>query len=132
MASWLFELFAESGCLEEPSLTVGLLPKLQPSSFEKLMLTHIVIWKYRVDIEHEVREEHVGLLRALVGTIPELVSLSVGFDVLRLPRSYHTGLVAVFHDRAGLQGYTINPAHIRVAELGRSISEHVSSVDFED
>ncbi|MDQ3667549.1 MAG: Dabb family protein [Acidobacteriota bacterium] len=96
------------------------------------MLTHIVIWKYRQDIEQEVRAEHLGLLRALVGTIPQLVSLSVGFDVLQLPRSYDSGLVAVFHDRAGLQAYTIHPAHIKVAELGRSISEHVASVDFED
>lgn len=96
------------------------------------MLTHIVVWKYRSDIEAEVREEHVGLLRGLVDTIPELVSLSVGFDVLRLPRSYDTGLVAIFHDRAGLESYTIHPAHIRVAELGRRISEHVASVDFED
>lgn len=95
------------------------------------MLTHIVVWKYRRDIDQEVRDEHVGLLRALVGAIPELVSLSVGFDVLRLPRSYSTGLVAVFQDRAGLQAYTIHPAHIRAAELGRSISEHVASVDFE-
>jgi Stress responsive A/B Barrel Domain len=95
------------------------------------MLTHIVIWKYRVDIEQEVRAEHVTLLRELVRTIPEIVSLSVGFDVLHLPRSYDTGLVAIFHDRAGLEAYTIHPAHIRVAELGRSISEHVASVDFE-
>ena len=96
------------------------------------MLTHIVIWKYRADIEQEVREEHVSLLRGLVRTIPELVSLSVGFDFLRLPRSYDTGLVAVFHNRAGLEAYTIHPSHIKVAELGRSISEHVASVDFED
>jgi hypothetical protein len=95
------------------------------------MLTHIVIWKYRVDIEDEVREDHVSLLGALVGTIPEIVSLAVGFDVVRLPRSYDTGLVAIFHDRAGLEAYTIHPAHIEVAELGRSISEHVASVDFE-
>ncbi len=96
------------------------------------MLTHIVIWKYRADIEQEVREEHVALLRVLVGAIPDLVSLSVGFDLLRLPRSYDTGLVAVFHNRAGLEAYTIHPAHIRVAELGASISEHVASVDFEN
>ena len=95
------------------------------------MLTHIVIWKYRGDIEQEVREEHVGILRALVGTIPQIVSLSVGFDSLRLPRSYDTGLVAVFHDRAELEAYTVHPAHIKVAELGRSISEHVASVDFD-
>ena len=96
------------------------------------MLTHIVIWKYRKDIEREVREDHVALLRGLVGTIPEIVSFSVGFDVLHLPRSYDTGLVTVFQDRAGLEAYTIHPAHIKVAELGRSISEHLASVDFED
>ena len=95
------------------------------------MLTHIVIWKYRPDIEQEVREEHVGLLSRLAATIPEVVDLSVGFDVLHLPRSYSTGLVAVFHDRAGLEAYTIHPDHIKVAELGRSISQHVASVDFE-
>ena len=96
------------------------------------MLTHIVIWKYRADIEQEVREEHVGLLRALAATISEIVSLSVGFDVLGLPRSYDAGMVAVFRDRRGLESYTIHPDHIKVAELGRSISEHIASVDFEN
>ncbi|MGI9167538.1 MAG: Dabb family protein [Pyrinomonadaceae bacterium] len=95
------------------------------------MLTHIVIWKYRADIEQEVREEHVGLLRGLAATIPEIVSLSVGFDVLRLQRSYDTGLVAVFRHRKGLASYTIHPDHIKAAEFGASISEHVASVDIE-
>ena len=95
------------------------------------MLTHIVIWKYRADVEQEVREEHVALLRSLTDAIPETVSLSVGFDTLRLPRSYDTGLVAVFRDRAGLDAYTIHPEHVRVAEFGRNISDHVASVDFE-
>ena len=96
------------------------------------MLTHIVIWKYREDVGEEERLRHVGMLRALVGVIPEIVSFSVGFDVLRLPRSYDTGLVAVFRDRAGLDAYTVHPEHQKVAEFGRGISEHVASVDFED
>ncbi len=95
------------------------------------MLTHVVIWKYRQDIEQEVREQHVALLRGLKVLIPEIESLAVGFDVLSLPRSYDTGLVATFQDRAGLEAYTVNPEHIRVAALGKSISEHVASVDFE-
>ena len=71
---------------------------LHPSAFilEKVMLTHIVIWKYRAEVEAEVREEHVRLLRSLPTFIKEVVSLSVGFDVLRLPRSYDSGLVATF------------------------------------
>ena len=96
------------------------------------MLTHIVVWKYRADVEQEVREEHVRLLRKLSSVIKEVQSLAVGFDSLRLPRSYDTGLVAVFADRAGLDSYSLHPDHIKVAEFGRSISEHVVSVDFED
>ncbi len=96
------------------------------------MLTHIVVWKYRDDIEEFAREEHVNLLRSLGKITPEVKSLSVGFDMLYLPRSYDTGLVAVFADREALDAYTVHPEHIKVAEFGRSISEHVASVDFVD
>jgi len=96
------------------------------------MLTHIVVWKYRADVEQELREEHVARLRRLSSIIPEIESFAVGFDTLLLARSYDTGLVAVFRDRAALDAYTIHPEHIIVADFGRSISEHVASVDFED
>jgi quinol monooxygenase YgiN len=96
-----------------------------------VMLTHVVVWKYRADIEPEVREEHVRLLRALMPVIKELESLSVGFDVVKLPRSFDTGLVAVFRDRAALEAYTVHPDHIKVAAFGKTISEQVASVDFE-
>jgi stress responsive alpha/beta barrel protein len=95
------------------------------------MLTHIVIWKYRADVDPEVREEHVRLLRGLPSLIREIVSLSVGFDVIRLPRSYDSGLVATFKDRAALQAYTVHLEHVKAAEFGRKISDHVASVDFE-
>lgn len=95
------------------------------------MLTHIVIWKYRAEIEQAVREEHVALLSHLPSVIPEVMSFNIGFDVIGLPRSYDTGLVATFRDRAALDAYTIHPEHIVAADFGRTISEHVASVDFE-
>jgi hypothetical protein len=96
------------------------------------MLTHIVIWKYKSDAGEEERREHVEMLRRLPSVIPEVQSFAVGFDVLRLPRSYHTGLVATFRDRAGLEAYTVHPEHVAVADFGRNVSEHVASVDFEE
>ena|SRR5882762_3331494 len=95
------------------------------------MLTHIVIWRYRPDVEPEVREEHVALLRALAPVIKEIESLQVGFDVLTLPRSFDSGLVAVFRDRAALDAYTVHPEHLKVVAFGKTISEQVASVDFE-
>ena len=96
------------------------------------MFTHIVIWKYLDEVQQEIRDQHVSLLRSLPAQVPEIISLSVGFDVLKLPRSYDTGLVAVFRDRAGLDAYTAHPEHVKAAELGRNISAHVASVDFEN
>ena len=96
------------------------------------MLTHIVVWKYKPEVSAERRREHVERLRRLAGVIPEIQSFAVGVDILGLPRSYHTGLVATFRDRGGLEAYAVHPEHVAVAGMGRAISEHVASVDFEE
>ena len=95
------------------------------------MLTHIVVWKYRADVPQAAREEHVARLRSISGVVPGIETFSVGFDTLHLARSYDTGLVAVFRDRAALDAYTVHPEHVQVADFGRSISDRVASVDFE-
>ena len=95
------------------------------------MLIHIVIWKYRTDTPQSSREEHVARLRSLSSVVPGIESFQVGFDILHLPRSYDTGLAAVFRDRAALDDYTVHPDHVEVANFGRDLSETVASVDFE-
>ncbi len=96
------------------------------------MLNHIVVWKYRTSTTRAERDEHVARLRRLPAVVFGIESFAVGFDTLHLARSYDTGLVAVFHDRAALDRYTLHPDHIAVAEFGRAISDHIASVDFED
>jgi stress responsive alpha/beta barrel protein len=95
------------------------------------MLTHIVIWKYRAEVAPDVRAEHVRMLQSLAGLIKEVESLAVGSDVLKLPRSFDTGLVAVFKDRAALDAYSDHPEHLKVVAFGKTIAEQVASVDFE-
>src|SRR5437660_1331610 len=97
------------------------------------MLTHIVIWKYRADVDEATRNEHRARLRRLPSLLPvEIKSFHVGADMLRLARSYDTGLVAIFPDRAALDAYTAHPDHVEAANFGRGICEQVASVDFED
>lgn len=96
------------------------------------MLTHIVVWKYLEAATPTQREEHVAMLKRLPSVIPDLKDFSVGSDVLGLPRSYDTGLVAIFADRAALDAYTVHPEHVAVADFGKRVSAHVASVDFED
>ena len=96
------------------------------------MLTHIVCWKYKSEIAAEQRAHHIESLRRLAEIIPNIESFNVGSDILRLERSFDTGLVAVFPNRTALDSYTDHPEHQTVAALGRQISDKVVSVDFED
>ncbi len=94
------------------------------------MLVHVVCWKYRPEITNSIRDDHRNKLKALSGVIPEIVEFDVGEDILHLERSFDTGLVAAYVDRAALDAYTIHTEHQKVAALGKEISEKVVSVDF--
>lgn len=94
------------------------------------MLTHIVCWKYKAETTDDIRKDHIARLRALPDVIPNIASFDVGSDILHLERSFDTGLVAVFPDRAALDFYTDHQEHQKVAAFGKQIAEMVVSVDF--
>ncbi len=93
------------------------------------MLTHIVCFKYKPDTTESTRIEHRDRLKAL-SSLPGVVDLVVGEDIVRSPRSYDTGLIIVLQDRAALEEYQRNPFHVPVAQFGVSICEHIVAVDF--
>jgi len=94
------------------------------------MLTHIVCWKYKPETAPEQRAEHIAKLKNLPNVIPNITSFNIGADILHLERSFDTGLVAVYPDRAALDAYTVHPNHQEVANLGKQIAKKVVSVDF--
>jgi hypothetical protein len=51
---------------------------------------------------------------------------------VRSARSYDTGLLVTFRDRAALDAYQKNPLHVPVAQFGVGLSEHIVAVDFEN
>ncbi|MGE3177338.1 MAG: Dabb family protein [Vicinamibacterales bacterium] len=94
------------------------------------MLTHIVCFKYKAETTEAQRLDHRTRLKGLA-TLPGVLDLKVGSDVVRSPRSYDTGLIVLFPDRAALDAYATNPEHVPVAQYGASLSEHIVAVDFE-
>ena len=93
------------------------------------MLTHIVCFKYKQDIPQATRDDHRARLRGL-HTIDGVLKLTVGADVVRSPRSYDTGLIVEFRDRAALDAYQTNAQHVPVAQFGVGLCEHIVAVDF--
>jgi hypothetical protein len=94
------------------------------------MLMHLVSFKYRSDVDETARAEHRARLKSLA-SLPGIVNLQVGADVVRSARSYDTGLLVVFEDRAALDAYQKDPRHVPVAQFGVSLSEHIVAVDFD-
>jgi hypothetical protein len=94
------------------------------------VLTHIVCFKYKPDTADATRADHRTRLAALKN-IDGVVELQVGGDVVRSPRSYDTGLVVTFRDRAALDAYQKNPTHVPVAQFGVSLCDSIVAVDFE-
>jgi hypothetical protein len=94
------------------------------------MITHIVCWKYKAETSQEQKDEHLKMLKNLPSLISEIVTFDVGFDVLRLDRSFDTGLVSTFKTMEDLDAYTVHPSHQEVAKFGKIVAERVISVDF--
>ena len=94
------------------------------------MLLHIVCFKYKPEVNADARAQHRARLAAL-RTLDGVVDLKVGDDIVRSPRSYDTGLMIMFRDRAALDAYQKDPQHVPVAQLGVSLSEHIVAVDFQ-
>jgi hypothetical protein len=94
------------------------------------MLLHLVIFKYKADVDAPIRAQHRQRLAALK-RLDGVIDLKVGEDVVRSPRSYDTGLAITFPDRAALDAYQKNDQHVPVAQFGAELSDHIVAVDFE-
>jgi stress responsive alpha/beta barrel protein len=94
------------------------------------MVVHMVSFKYKTDTGATARADH----RARLSTLRDLdgiLDFKVGEDFIHSARSFDTGLVILFRDRASLDGYAGHPRHIPVAQLGRDLSETIVAVDFD-
>jgi stress responsive alpha/beta barrel protein len=94
------------------------------------MLVHLVSFKYKPGVDEAVRKDHRERLRALAH-LDGIFDLRVGGDVVGSARSYDTGLVILFPDRAALDAYQKNPSHVAVAQFGAANCESIVAVDFE-
>ena len=94
------------------------------------MVVHLVSFKYRKDVDEAARQDHRSRLKALAD-VDGILDFKVGADFVRSPRSYDTGIVVLFRDRAALDGYATHPRHVPVAQLGRDLSDSIIAVDFD-
>jgi len=93
------------------------------------VLIHIVSFKYKSTVDAAARAEHRDRLRTLAA-LDGVRDLRVGGDIVGSARSFDTGLVMRFADRAGLDAYQKDARHVPVAQYGASLCDQIVSVDF--
>jgi len=94
------------------------------------MLVHLVLFKYKAGTDQALRTQHRERLRALKA-LDGIVDLKVGADVVGSSRSYDTGLLVFFVDRAALDAYQKDPRHVPVSQFGVANCESIVAVDFD-
>ena len=95
------------------------------------MIRHVAVLRFAPAFTAEQRDHWMALLRALPAQIPELLSISVGTDVLEGPSSHELAIVADFADLDGLDAYTRHPAHAEVLRISAPVKVSLATVDFE-
>lgn len=95
------------------------------------MLKHIVCYKFAEPSE-ELFAKTAEVMNSMVGVVPEVRSLKVGFDRLHSPRSFDMVLEVVLDDFDALATYQQNEYHVSVVKKHmHSVVEKSVSVDYE-
>lgn len=94
------------------------------------MLNHVVLMKFKKDVQEVDIQELETLLEALPNQIVEIHSYEFGRDIIHSDRSFDFALVALFANIESLQRYQNHPDHQTVLKKIKTICEQIYAVDF--
>ena len=83
------------------------------------MIRHIVMWNLKEEAEGHDKAYNAARIKksleALVGIVPGLISLEVGYNYT--PGGYDLCLCSRMESKEALEGYTNHPEHVKVKEF---------------
>lgn len=98
------------------------------------MIRHIVMWRFRRDIEQnptEVAHQMKSRLEALNGKIDGLIRAEVGVNAKETASSFDAVLTADFESWEAMEAYKINPLHVAISDYCKGCREKRADVDYE-
>ncbi len=99
------------------------------------MLKHIVMWRFVDGAANKSRVEHARYIKehleALVGVVPDIISMEVGVNENPSATGYDAVLISTFENSEALGRYKIHPAHQTVAAYCKEVCELRADVDYE-
>ncbi|NTW10585.1 MAG: Dabb family protein [Chlorobiaceae bacterium] len=99
------------------------------------MIKHIVIWKLKDFAEGNHREANAAIvkqgLESLLGRIPGMTVIEIGFDFSRSETSGDIVLYSEFHGREALEAYQKHPEHLALKDFIVSVTQERRVADYE-
>lgn len=98
------------------------------------MIRHIVMWKFRRDLEEtpqQIAHEMKTRLEALNGKIDGLLRAEVGINLKETASSFDAVLTADFPTWEAMEAYKVNPLHVVISDYCKSRRLERVDVDYE-
>ncbi|GAB4183549.1 MAG: Dabb family protein [Calditrichia bacterium] len=99
------------------------------------MIKHIVMWKMKKELAGNEKNAALSLMKSqlegLKEDIPLIRFLEVGLNFNKSDAAYDIVLVTDFQSKEDLNAYQVHPAHQKVVEFVRSVTEKRVVVDYE-
>lgn len=93
------------------------------------MIRHIVMWKFKEN-EAENKKKFLDGLRSLYGVIPEIKFMEVK-ESINDNNKFDACLISEFDSLEDLNTYKVNPRHVKISELCKSIRIDRAAIDIE-
>lgn len=93
------------------------------------MIRHIVMWKFK-EGEDESKKKFLEGLKSLYGVIPEIKYMEVKDSIID-NNDFDACLISDFESLEDLNTYKVDPRHVKVSELCKSIRVDRAAIDFE-
>ena len=95
------------------------------------MITHIVMFKFKEENKDSNIQKAKEILNALINQVSSLKSMEVGVDFSKKDRAMDLSIITTFEDIEGLNQYATAPAHLKVVEFIKEVTEYSKVVDYE-
>ncbi len=95
------------------------------------MIVHIVMFKFQEPNRNPNMIQAKQMLEELLGAVPSLRSIDVGFNFANEERAMDMSIITTFGSREDLNAYAIHPEHQKVVEFIKSVTEYSKVVDYE-
>ena len=95
------------------------------------MIKHIVMWKFKDEVEAAAKLEMKRQLESLKGVVPSLVSIEIGMDVVGGEASKDMVLYSEFNSLGDLKAYAGHPEHLKVVDFVKPLVCERHVVDYE-